>query len=61
MSLVSHDHIYDPIYASGLVRSAVYIIDRDRLRQFAGRKLSIFYEVTVDEISGGAGVYHSFG
>ena len=61
MSFVGHDHVYDPVYASGLVRSTIHIVDRDRLRQFAGQEFSLFYKVSVDEISAGASVYHSFG
>ena len=60
MSFVGHDHVYNLVYASGLIRSTIYIIDQDQLRQFAGREFSLFYKVSVDEISGGTSVYHSF-
>ena len=60
MPFVGHDHIDNSVCASSLVWGSIYIIDWDRLQQFVGRELSAFYEVLVNEISSGSGVYHGF-
>jgi len=60
MSFVGHDYIDDFADASGLVKRSVHIVDRDRLGQFAGRKLFSGDEVLVNEISSSTGIDHGF-
>jgi hypothetical protein len=60
VSIVDHDSVDNLADAAGLVRGSVYIVNRNWLRELAGRKLGLSDKVLVYKVSSRTGIHHGF-